>query len=53
MSIVFIIIVIVILLPFVIALFVSKEYSVEAGIVINKPKHEVFDYLKIVENQEA
>lgn len=53
MSTVLLIIVIIILLPFVIALFVSKEYAVKGEIIINKPKHEVFDYLKIVENQEA
>ncbi|RWX03735.1 SRPBCC family protein [Flavobacterium cerinum] len=48
-----IIIAIIILLPLIIALFVSKEYSVEAKIIINKPKHEVYDYLKIVVNQEV
>lgn len=53
MNTVLIIIAIIILLPLVIALFVSKEYSVEANIIINKPKHEVFDYLKIIENQEV
>lgn len=33
------------------ALFVKKEYSVERGITINKPKQAVFDYVKYLKNQ--
>ena len=39
-------------LPFVIALFVKKEYAAERTIIINAPKHEVFDYLKHIKNQD-
>lgn len=34
-----------------VALFVKKDYSVEREIVINKPKQEVFDYVKHLKNQ--
>lgn len=33
------------------ALFVNKDYTVERAVVINKPKQEVFDYVKLLENQ--
>ncbi len=33
------------------ALFVKKEYSVERSIIINKPIAEVFDYIKLLKNQ--
>jgi uncharacterized protein YndB with AHSA1/START domain len=46
------IIAIIIAFPFIIALFLKKDYVIETEVVINRPKHEVFDYLKIVENQE-
>lgn len=45
-------ILIIIAIPFVIALFVKKEYIVEREIVINKPEHEVFDYIKHLKNQD-
>ena len=34
------------------ALFVQKEYTVEREITINKPKVEVFAYIKQIKNQE-
>ncbi len=34
------------------AIFVRKDYSVEREIVINKPKQQVFDYLKLLKNQD-
>ena len=34
------------------ALFVERDYAVERVIVINKPKQEVFDYIKFVKNQD-
>lgn len=34
------------------ALFIDKNYKVEKEIVINKPKQEVFDYLKYLKNQD-
>lgn len=36
----------------IIALFVKKEYAIEREIVIEKPKQEVFDYLKFLKNQD-
>lgn len=32
-------------------IFVKREYSVEREIVINKPKQQVFDYVKFLKNQ--
>lgn len=42
----------IIVLALVVALFVSREYSVKREITINKPSPEVFDYVKFVRNQE-
>jgi len=33
------------------ALFVNKTYSVEREITINQPENEVFDYIKLLKNQ--
>lgn len=46
------IILIIIAVPAVLALFLPKEYTVEAFTIINRPKHVVFDYIKYVNNQE-
>ena len=40
-----------IVLLLVVALFVPKEFKSERQIIINKPRQEVFDYLKYVKNQ--
>ena len=37
----------------IVALFVKKDYAVEREIIINKPKQVVFDYVKILKNQDA
>jgi hypothetical protein len=42
---------IIIAIAFVLAIFVKKDYSAEREIVINRPKHEVFDYIKYLKNQ--
>ena len=42
----------IVVLALVVALFVSKEYSVKREITINKPSQEVFDYVKFIKNQE-
>lgn len=34
------------------AIFVKREYSVEREIVINKPKQQVFEYIKLLKNQD-
>jgi len=36
----------------ILALFAKKGYSVHREIVINKPKQEVFDYVKFIKNQD-
>jgi len=36
----------------VVALFVPNDYTVSVSTVINKPKSEVFDYVKNIKNQE-
>ncbi|MFN8286682.1 MAG: SRPBCC family protein [Chitinophagales bacterium] len=46
------IIVVVVLLVLVIALIMGKDYTVEREIVINKPKQQVFDYIKQLKNQD-
>lgn len=38
-------------LVLIVALFVKKDYAVEREITINKPKQEVFNYLKLLQNQ--
>jgi hypothetical protein len=35
------------------ALFVKKEYAVEREVTINKPKQEVFEYIKYLKNQDS
>lgn len=39
-------------LVLIIALFVKKEYAVEREITVNKPKVEVFEYVKFLKNQD-
>ena len=36
----------------IIALLTKKEFRIEKQVVINKPKQEVFNYLKLLKNQE-
>ena|SRR5476651_856177 len=33
-------------------LFIKKEYSIEQEIIVDKPKQAVFDYIKMVSNQQ-
>ncbi|HKG06707.1 MAG TPA: SRPBCC family protein [Pedobacter sp.] len=42
----------IIVLAMVAALFISKDYAVEREVTINKPKQEVFDYIKLLKNQD-
>jgi uncharacterized protein YndB with AHSA1/START domain len=39
-------------LALVVALFLPKDYAVEREIVINQPKDSVFNYIKLLKNQE-
>jgi uncharacterized membrane protein len=43
---------ILIAIALIVALFVKKDYAVEREITINKPKQEVFNYIKLLKNQE-
>ena len=44
---------ILIAIPFVVALFVKKDYSAESEIVIDRPNPLVFDFLKYLKNHET
>jgi len=43
---------IIIAIPLIAALFLKKEYAVERSITIQKSKIEVFDYVKLLKNQD-
>lgn len=47
-----VIIVALIALLLIAALFVKKEYSIQRQITINKPKQEVFNYVRYLKNQD-
>lgn len=47
----FIIVVIIIAIPLIAAIFIPKDYSVSREVVINKPRQDVFDYVKFLKNQ--
>jgi uncharacterized protein YndB with AHSA1/START domain len=48
-----IIVLVIIAIPFIIALFVKKEYKVVREVVIHKSVTEVFDYIKHLKNQDS
>jgi hypothetical protein len=41
----------IIFLLLIVAAFVKKEYNISREIIISKPKQEVFDYVKLLKNQ--
>jgi len=41
----------IIVLALITALFVKKDYSIEREVTINKPKSQVFEYIKYLKNQ--
>jgi uncharacterized protein YndB with AHSA1/START domain len=45
-------IVAIIALLLIVALFIPKEYTITRSVVINKPKAEVFDFVKHIKNQD-
>ena len=47
-----IVVVVIIAIPFVVALFLKNDFSIAREITINKPKQQVFDYLKTLKNQD-
>ncbi|PSL35914.1 SRPBCC family protein [Chitinophaga ginsengisoli] len=46
------VIVVLIAIVLILAAFTKKRYGVEREVVINKPKQEVFDYIKLLKNQD-
>lgn len=53
LAIILIILAILIAVLLIVALFVKKEYAIVRETTINKPKQEVFNYLKVVKNQRT
>ena len=45
------VLVVIVVLLLIIPLFINGNYSVEREVTINKPKQEVFDYVKYLKNQ--
>ncbi len=52
LKIVLIVVLVIIAIPLITALFVPKDYEVSREIQIDKPKAEVFDYIKHLKNQD-
>ena len=52
LKIILLVVTIIITIPLIVALFVKKEYAVEREVTINKPKEEVFNYVKHLKNQD-
>jgi len=52
LTIVISVIVTIIAFPFILALFIKKEYTIRKDIIINKPVDVVFDYIRYLRNQE-
>jgi uncharacterized protein YndB with AHSA1/START domain len=46
-----IVIAILIAIPLIMAIFISKDFAVEREVTINKPKEQVFNYVKMLKNQ--
>jgi uncharacterized protein YndB with AHSA1/START domain len=51
-KVILLVVVAIIALVLIIALFVKKDYAVEREVTINKPKAEVFNYIKYLKNQD-
>ncbi|HEX5172348.1 MAG TPA: SRPBCC family protein [Cyclobacteriaceae bacterium] len=51
-KVIFIVVGVIILIPLVMAVFITREYDVEREIVINKPKTEVYDFVRYLKNQD-
>lgn len=47
------IVLLVIVVILIAALFVKKKFNVEMQTIINKPKQQVFDYIKLLRNQDS
>ena len=46
-----VILAIIIAIPLILGLFIKKDFNIERQITINKPKSEVFDYIRYIKNQ--
>lgn len=46
------ILLVIIAIPFIVALFVKKDYAITRDIIINTPKQIVFDHIKFLKNQD-
>lgn len=46
------VVLVLLVLPLIVAVFAKKEYLVERGIMISKPKLEVYEYVKLLKNQD-
>ncbi|MFP5041968.1 SRPBCC family protein [Parasediminibacterium sp. JCM 36343] len=53
LKIIFIVLVAIVAVALIVAAFAKKTYSVEREIVINKPKAQVFNYIKYLKNQDS
>ena len=47
-----IIILVILAVPFIAASFLSKAYAIEREVIIDKPRQDVFDYIRIIKNQQ-
>ena len=47
-----IVLLVIIAIPLIVALFLKQDYAVEREVVINKPKEQVFAYIKYIKNQD-
>lgn len=52
LKIVLIVIIAIIAVPLIAAIFMKKDYAVVRSTTINKPKQEVFEYIKALKNQD-
>lgn len=52
LKIVLIVVIVLIAIPLVLALFIKKEYLIEREVTINRPAADVFNYIKLMRNQE-
>ncbi len=46
-----IVLVVIVAIPLVVAIFTKKDYAIERTVIINKPKQDVFNYVKLLRNQ--
>jgi hypothetical protein len=53
LKIVLVIILIIVAVPLIVALFTKKEFTVQRQITINKPRQDVFNYIKLIKNQDT